>query len=90
MCSARVAEAASKHRGVGRLPLHYAVFYDQPSVAVVQYLLEVFRQGAEVPDVYGRLPLHYAGNAVRDECLNMKGMCCNGGWMLTCLDVVII
>ena len=46
---------------MGRLPLHYAVFYDQPSVAVVQYLLEVFRQGAEVADVYGRLPLHYAG-----------------------------
>jgi hypothetical protein len=60
--SCSVTEAASKNRGVGRLPLHYAVFYDQPSVAVVEYLLEVFRQGAEVPDVYGRLPLHYAGN----------------------------
>jgi hypothetical protein len=56
-----VAEAASKHRGVGRLPLHYAVFYDQPSAPVVQYLLEVYKHGAAVPDLYGRLPLHYAG-----------------------------
>jgi hypothetical protein len=56
-----VVDAASKHRGVGRLPLHYAVFYDQPSVEVVQYLLEVYPLGAAVADVYGRLPLHYAG-----------------------------
>ena len=47
-------------RGVGRLPIHYAVFYDQPNLEVVNFLLEQYPTGAELVDVYGRLPLHYA------------------------------
>ena len=52
--------AAMARRGVGRLPLHYAIFADKPSLEVLNYLLSAAPESAQTADVYGRLALHYA------------------------------
>lgn len=52
--------AVTSRRGVGRLPVHYAVFADCPSIDVLRCLVEVNPSTLQMTDVYGRLPLHYA------------------------------
>jgi ribosomal protein L33 len=52
-------EAASTRRGVGRLAIHYSVFYENPMLELIEELLKAFPLGASICDVYGRLPLHY-------------------------------
>ena len=52
-------EAKQKDKD-GSLPLHYAAAYYNAPVEVISKLLDAYRDGAQVKDNNGHLPLHWA------------------------------
>jgi len=53
----------------GKLPLHYICSFQATSSDLLQCILNPFKEGAAVTDVFGYLPIHYAVSKMMDYSL---------------------